>query len=131
MCQGIIVQRLKVGKHIELPFFKIFSRFQDKVPLPSTSQVQHLHDSFFILFQLVLINLNVISVELLQEVIQVSLKPKCSVIAALSRNVQPCLCLHILGLIIRGHVHCEIVQLIILYYLDNKLSLLLDRVRDV
>ena len=48
MGQSIIVQGLIVSKHIELPLLKIFSCFQNEIPLPATSQIQHLHDSLFI-----------------------------------------------------------------------------------
>ena len=76
-----------------------------------------------------MVNLAVLTVQLLQKVVQVALKPRSCVIRLFRGDVNPSLRFHVL-LALTVLVHGELIQLIRLDDLRDKLSFLLDLIGD-
>ena len=108
MNERVFPQSLAVGKHIKVPLVKLIHHLEYDGPL-SRINIDHLPNALLILLYLILIDFNIISVELFEEVIQISFKPLCCVIASLCCYVKPCLCLNILRLVVEVDVHCQVV----------------------
>jgi len=60
------------------------------------TDLNNLAEALFVFLNLVLIDLSILSVQFLQEVVEVTLEPQRCVIGLLCRDVQPCFGLHVL-----------------------------------
>ncbi len=95
MDQHIVTKDVTVLKDVEVPLLKLVHQLQYVSPL-ARIHINDLPDTLFIFFQLGRVWLSILSMQLFQEVIQVSLKPLCCVASLLCSDGKPGLRLHIL-----------------------------------
>mmetsp|Transcript_39264 Transcript_39264/g.37688 ORF Transcript_39264/g.37688 Transcript_39264/m.37688 type:complete len:528 (-) Transcript_39264:121-1704(-) len=127
---GGILEDLIVFEDVEFPLVEVIHHLEGIVP-HAGGHIDHLLDPLFLLLELVGVRLLGLSVDFLQEVVQVPFEPLGGVVGAFRGHVEPGLGLHVHVLLLGGHVEVQLVELVALNDLDRPLRLLLYALTDV
>lgn len=128
--QRSISEGLVVLEHIEVPFVQVVHNFDDVVPYPGVD-VNQLFQPLLLFNLLVLVYLLVLTVDLLQEVIQVDFEPASGVACLVCGEVEPLLGIHIHIFLLAIHIKVQLVELVGLDDLDGLDCFLLDRLSQL
>lgn len=124
------MEDLAVGMSFEIPFVEVIHHLQDVCP-KSGVHIQNLLYAFFFFLNLVLVKFFVFSVQLFQEIVQITFEPKSCVIGRLSSYIKPRLSFNIKVLFFAINIHVKVVKLVALDDVDCKACFLFNRVRDL
>ena len=126
--QHVIAQDIAVLKDVKVPLFKFVHNLENVGPLACIG-INHLSEAFLIFFQLSLVYISILPMQLLQIVVKVLLKPLSCVTCLLCRDHEPGFSLHIL-ITFTCLIERQLVQSTVLNNLSNIFRLLFNWVGD-
>lgn len=88
--EHVLFEKLAILEDVEIPFVEVGHDLQNLGPL-SSADIDEQSESFFVLLNLGLVHLPILSVQLFQKVIQVAFKPNSRVVGLLGRDPDPLL----------------------------------------